>query len=70
MGLLHSRASKRRDRAEAQLLEEQARQVRGERRAAGRAAREEAADGLPAWRQPTLGGALRKMAQDRRERGS
>ncbi len=58
MGLIHTRASKRRDRAAADLLREQARAARS----ANRAAQREAAEELPAWRQPTVGGVLRKLA--------
>jgi hypothetical protein len=74
MGLIHSRASKKRDRAAAGLLKEQARAARDERRGAHRAdsagqlqEREVAAAELPAWRQPTLGGALRKLAEGRQQ---
>ena len=68
MGLMHSRASKKRDKAEAKLLEEQRKQVRDERRREDRERREEAAGDNP-WRQPTLGGAIRKATENRRKAG-
>ena len=63
MGLIHSRASKHRAKAEAELLKEQTRQLRDERKAE----KAEAAEDLPAWRQPTLGAALGKLARQRNE---
>jgi hypothetical protein len=68
MGLIHSRASKKRAKAEAELLREQAKQVRAERQAqdrAVRAERAEAAADLPAWRQPTLGAAIAAARRNR-----
>ena len=59
MGLIHSRASKKRDRAEADLLREQAKGIRTERKAAQR---EEVTEQLSGqtdhpeqwWREPTV----------------
>jgi hypothetical protein len=55
MGLIHTRAAKARDRAQAQLAHEQARQLRGQRVAASDAAAAEAGTTQNPWRQPTLG---------------
>jgi hypothetical protein len=67
MGLIHSRASKKRAKAEAKLANEQRRGLKDERRAR---AEEQAAEraGDSAWRQPTLGRALGKAAENRRKR--
>jgi hypothetical protein len=72
MGLIHSRASKKRDKAEAALLDEQRKALRRERKAPNRDRNEpEAADGreaaqddTPWWRQPTIGAAI-KARHDR-----
>lgn len=63
MGLIHSRASKKRDRAAAKLLDEQRREMKHDHRAAGAAARTERQQdrdeaGRPWYRQPTLGLAI------------
>jgi hypothetical protein len=57
MGLIHSRARKQRDRAERDVLREEARQLKTEREAA----EAEAAEDLPWYRQPTVGGAIRRL---------
>jgi hypothetical protein len=67
MGLIHSRAGKKRDKAAAALLSEQAAQLQDERQREERLRREEAAGDNP-WRQPTLGGAIRKAAENRHRR--
>lgn len=64
MGLIHSRARKKRDRAEARYHQELTRQLR-EERTAQRA--EDAGDSL--LRQPTLGALLSAAARRRRNRG-
>jgi hypothetical protein len=71
MGLIHSRASKKRDKAQAALLDEQRKALRQERKAADRdrneqeaADRQEAAQDVPWWRQPTLGAAITKARHD------
>ena len=61
MGLIHSRAGKKRNRAEAALLCEQTAAARDERRAAQAASveqRAEQAAGQPWWQQPTVGHAI------------
>jgi hypothetical protein len=58
MGLIHSRARKARDRAEAAVLREQAIQMRTERVAASDAAASASGDIRNPWRQPTLGEAF------------
>ena len=67
MGLIHSRASKKRAKAEAKLLDEQRRQLRGQGRRDDTARREEAAGDNP-LRQPTLGGAIGAWQRNRRQR--
>ena len=62
MGLIHSRASKKRDKAEAKLLEEQRRQVKDERR---EAEREQAGDNP--LRQPTVGDAIKTWRRNRQQ---
>ena len=62
MGLIHSRASKKRDKAEAELLEEQRRQLKDERRAAEA---ERAGDSV--WRQPTVGDAISAWRRKRQD---
>lgn len=64
MGLIHSRAAKKRNRAQAQLAREQAKLVRAERAGvqqevshAQYSARVAAAGGSP-WRQPTIRDAI------------
>ena len=57
MGIIHSRAAKKRDRAQAALLREQERELRGARKAAEHDERAEAA-GDSLLRQPTVGDAL------------
>jgi hypothetical protein len=73
MGLIHSRAAKERNRAEAALLREQTRQLRGERVAAADAAAAESGEIRSALRQPTLGEALatrRRNKELRRHQGN
>jgi hypothetical protein len=71
MGLIHSRASKKRATAEAKLLREQTKLVRQERniaRSEQRDARVEqraAAAGDNPLRQPTLGGAISTWRRNR-----
>lgn len=81
MGLIHSRASKKRAKEEARLAKEEAKLVKEQRkqlRAQGRqtgaqaqredtAAREQAAGDNP-WRQPTLGGAIGAWQRNRQLR--
>ena len=63
MGIIHSRASKKRAKAEAELAREQAKAIRGTRRSAKSADLaervQEAAD-RQAWQQPTVGAMLGK----------
>lgn len=73
MGLFHSRAGKKRAKAEAELLREQAKlvrqernAVRGEQRNARTAQRAEAAGDNP-LRQPTLGGAISTWRRNRQQ---
>ena len=54
MGLIHSRASKARARAEAKVLNEEARAARDKRLA-------EPVDGRPWWLQPTLTQAIQAL---------
>ncbi len=56
MGLIHSRAAKKRNRAEAKVLREEAAALRAKRAA------EEVAT-LPWWRQPTLGQAIQVLTR-------
>ena len=65
MGLIHSRASKKRDKAQAALLDEQRKALRNERKEQEAADRQEAAQDLPWWRQPTIGAAITKARHDR-----
>jgi len=66
MGLIRSRSKKVRNKAEAEVLREQARQMRGERQAAERdAAVERAGDSV--LRQPTVRDAI-AAARRKRER--
>jgi hypothetical protein len=70
VGIIHSRASKKRDKAEAELLREQAKQLRGSSQSARHAdavEREQEAADLPAWRQPTVRGMLRKLAEGKQQ---
>ena len=81
MGLIHSRASKKRAKEQARLAKEQAKLVKeqrkqlsaqgGQARAQAQqenlAARTEAAGDNP-WRQPTLGGAIRTWQRNRDQR--
>ena len=64
MGLIHSRASKKRDRAEAELARAQAKLVRQQAKAIDAEAKATDHDGdpkpdLPWYRQPTLGAAIK-----------
>ena len=66
MGLIHTRASRKRDKAAARLLTDQAqaaehgaRQVRHDERTERLADQREARQGKPWWRQPTRGDAIR-----------
>ena len=69
MGLVHSRASKRRDRAAASLLRAQAKTVRqrnSDTEIEQRVAHSQPVAALPWWRQPTIGAALTALAQRHR----
>jgi hypothetical protein len=66
MGLIHSRASKKRAKAEAKLLKEQRKQLKAQGKRENVAARQEAAGGNP-LRQPTLGGAIGAFQRQRRQ---
>ena len=66
MGLIHSRASKKRAKEEAKLLKEQRKQLKAQGRRGDIAAREEAAGDNP-LRQPTLGGAIGAWQRNRRQ---
>ena len=71
MGLIHSRASKKRDKAEAKLLEEQRKAVKRESRASARENRQEKLaqaeePGRHPLRQPTVGAALREVQRRRK----
>lgn len=71
MGLIHSRAAKERNRAEAAVLREQARALRAQR-VADTTAAIDAGGQQSALRQPTLGEALavrRRNKQLRRQEG-
>ena len=57
MGLIHTRASKKRDRAQAALLREQLREDKAK-----------FAEDSPALRQPTVGLALAKMLRNRKDK--
>lgn len=70
MGLIHTRASKKRDRAAARLandqsrvLEHEARQARHEEKNERLAGQQEAAQSNPWYRQPTIGDAIRAARQ-------
>ncbi len=70
MGLMHTRASKKRDRAAARLaddqsrvLEHEVRQARHEERNERLAGQREAAHRKPWYRQPTVGDAIRAARQ-------
>jgi len=67
MGLIHSRASKKRAKEEAKLLKEQRKQLRAQGKRNDVAAREEAAGDNP-LRQPTLGGAIGAFQRQRQQR--
>jgi hypothetical protein len=69
MGLIHSRASKKRDRAQAALLKEERRQLAGARHRDDHEERVEQA-GDSVLRQPTVRDALGKLAERRRGRDS
>jgi hypothetical protein len=62
MGLIRSRASKHRVKAGSDLGSELTRQPRD-----GWTAGHEAAADVPAWRQPSLGAALGKLARQRND---
>lgn len=64
MRLIHTRAHKKRDRAEAALLREQARQLAAPRHAAERAPDPD----RPLWRQPTVAALLSEARRRRAER--
>ena len=66
MGLIRSRSKKMRNKAEAEVLREQARQMRGDRREAERDAAVERAGGS-VLRQPTVRDAI-AAARRKRER--
>lgn len=66
MGLIHSRAAKQRNRAEAAVLNEQARQLGNERRATEHDQRAAAAGDNP-WRQPTVGDAIKTFRRNRQQ---
>ena len=70
MGLIHSRAAKANNRAQAALAREQTRQLRGQRVAAADQAAAESGETQNPWRQPTVGEALaarRRNKQLRRQ---
>lgn len=67
MGLIHSRASKKRAKAEAKLLNEQRKQLRAQGKRDDIAAREGTAGDNP-LRQPTLGGAIGAWQRQRQQR--
>lgn len=69
MGIIRSRASKQRDRAQRDLLQEQARQLRGERETAEHEQRAADAGDNP-WRQPTVRDALAAAKRRRDGRGN
>jgi|GEM_PF-2719317 len=56
MGLIHTRASKKRDKAEAKLLKAELHEKENE-----------AATDLPWWRQRTVGAAITTAMQDRKK---
>jgi hypothetical protein len=62
MGLSRSRASKHRASAGSDLVSDQTGQLRD-----GRKAGHQAAGDVPAWRQPSLGAALGKLARQRND---
>jgi hypothetical protein len=66
MGIIHSRASKKRAEAEAKLLKEQRKQLKAQGKRNSVAAREEAAGDNP-LRQPTLGGAIGAWQRNRQQ---
>jgi hypothetical protein len=65
MGLIHSRASKKRDRAAAKLAEEQAKAIKDERKAdrKERAAERNAANPIQLPKIPTLGEVIARRRQ-------
>ncbi len=70
MGLIHTRASKKRDKAAARLasdqskvIEQQARRAHQDEKQEKQAERQEAAQGKPWYRQPTLVDAIRASRQ-------
>jgi hypothetical protein len=67
MPLLNTRAGKRRDRASAALMTEETRQLRGRRRSARIAGRDQAAIGRPWYRQPTVGLAIAVYREQRHQ---
>jgi hypothetical protein len=67
MGLIHSRASKKRAQEEAKLLKEQRKQLKAQGKRDGVATRQEAAGDNP-LRQPTLGGAIGTWQRNRQQR--
>jgi hypothetical protein len=67
MGLIHSRASKKRAKEEAKLLKEQRKQLKAQGKRDGATARQEAAGDNP-LRQPTLGGAIGALQRQRQQR--
>lgn len=68
MGLIHSRAAKKRNKAEAALLNEQARLLRDERQAAEHDQAVERAGDNP-WRQPTVRDAIAAARRRRKAAG-
>jgi hypothetical protein len=71
MGLIHSRASKKRAKAEARLAREQRKVLRQSRKNADAAVeqqqrehREDEAQNLAWYRQPTVGAAIRRARRD------
>jgi hypothetical protein len=70
MGLIHTRASKKRDKAAARLasdqskvIERQARRAHQDEKQEKLADRQEAAQGKPWYRQPTVGDTIRASRQ-------
>jgi len=68
MGLIHSRASKKRAKAEAKLADEQRKDIRKARHAAAKDERVAAAGDNPLL-QPTMRGMIRKARERKAARG-
>ena len=63
MGLIHTRASKKRDKQQAKLTKAERHQVEQETHAA----EDKASEGLPWYRQRTLGAAITTAVKDRKK---